>query len=145
MVRTMADVHPITPTFDLEILPEGPALFNSVNLLKHAIHAKNKEAGWWTDLNTGEPLQRNVGELLMLMVSELAEAMEGHRKNLQDDKLPHRKMIEVELADCLIRIYDAAGGLKLDLAGALVEKLAYNQTRKDHKPEERMKAEGKKY
>ncbi|XUM19805.1 hypothetical protein ACRAVF_19255 [Bradyrhizobium oligotrophicum S58] len=38
----------------------------------------------------------------MLIVSEIAEAMEGERKSLMDDHLPHRKMVEVELADTLI-------------------------------------------
>lgn len=58
---------------------------------------------------------RNLGELLMLAVSELAEALEGHRKNRMDDHLPHRKMAEVELVDFLIRMFDVAGGLGLDL------------------------------
>lgn len=81
----------------------------------------------------------------MLIVSEIAEAMEGERKNLQDDKLPHRKMAEVELADALIRIFDYAGGMNYDLAGALIEKLAYNAQREDHKLENRLKADGKKF
>lgn len=102
-------------------------------------------ANWWINIETGEPIQRNVGELLMLCVSELAEAMEGHRKNLQDDKIPHRKMFEVELADCLIRIFDMAGGLRMDLGGAFVEKMAFNSTREDHKIEQRKAAGGKKY
>lgn len=107
------------------------------------VHRANEK--WWIDINTGEPLQRNVGELLMLCVSELAEALEGHRKNLMDDKLPERKMFEVELADCVIRILDIAGGLGLDLGGAYEEKMAYNAQRADHKVENRLKAEGKKY
>src|SRR5690348_6581415 len=37
------------------------------------VHEDNRRRGWWTDLYTGKPKQRNVGELLMLMVSELAE------------------------------------------------------------------------
>ena len=102
-------------------------------------------AGWWTDLATGGPKDRNDGEMLMLMVSELAEAMEGLRKNLQDDKLPHRPMVEVELADTLIRIFDYAGARGLDLAGAVVEKLAFNQQRADHKPENRAGENGKKF
>lgn len=97
------------------------------------------------DLDTGLPLERNVGEMLMLVVSELAEAMEGHRKGLRDDKLPHRLALEVELADALIRILDLAEGLKLDLAGAYVEKMAYNATRLDHTVEARKAAGGKKY
>lgn len=114
-----------------------------INSLTALVHAGNEK--WWTNLKTGKPLKRNVGEMLMLCVSELAEAMEGDRKGLMDDHLPHRKMMEVELADCLIRILDICGGLGLDLGGAFVEKLAYNRTRADHKPENRLKKGGKKY
>jgi NTP pyrophosphatase (non-canonical NTP hydrolase) len=97
------------------------------------------------DLETGEPAKRNVGELLMLIVSEISEAMEGHRKNLQDDKLPRRKMLEVELADAVIRILDLSAGLGLDVGGAMIEKMAYNETREDHTREARLRANGKKY
>jgi hypothetical protein len=69
--------------------------------------------------------------------------MEGARKGLMDDKLPHRPMLEVELADAVIRIFDMAGGLHLDLGGAIAEKLAYNASRADHKPENRIKPGGK--
>ena len=106
-------------------------------------HTANRT--WWTDLDTGERKNRNVGELLMLCVSELAEAMEGHRKSLPDDKLPNRDMFTVELADCLIRVFDLAGALKLDLNGAFEEKMTYNAIRADHKPENRKLNGGKKY
>jgi NTP pyrophosphatase (non-canonical NTP hydrolase) len=123
----------------------APRVREAVSFLASHIHALNHEAGWWSDLQTGEPIQRNVGELLMLCVSELAEAMEGHRKNKMDDHLPHRPMMEVEIADCLIRLFDLAGGLGLDVSGALVEKMEYNAKRADHKPEARAKPGGKKY
>ena len=71
--------------------------------------------------------------------------MEGARKGLSDDKLPSRTMEEVELADTLIRIFDYAGGFGLDLGGALVEKLAYNAKRADHKPAARIAPGGKKW
>lgn len=100
---------------------------------------------WWRDLQTNEPIERNVGEMLMLVVSEIAEAMEGDRKKLMDDKLPHRPMIEVELADAMIRLMDIAGGLGLDLAGAWYEKMEYNNTRKDHTREGRLAVGGKAY
>ena len=101
-------------------------------------------AKWWYDQD-GRKLIRNKGEMLMLMVSELSEAMEGERKNLMDSHLPDRKAIEVELADLLIRLFDYAGAYNLDLDGAVWAKRSYNSTRKDHTLEERNKPNGKKW
>ena len=80
---------------------------------------------------------------MALIHSEISEALEGGRKGKMDDHLPHRYAVEVELADALIRIFDTAGAMKLDLAGAVIEKLAYNQQRADHKPENRFAEGGK--
>lgn len=107
------------------------------------VHAANKK--WWMDLQTGAPIQRNFGEMIALCHSELSEALEGHRKDLMDTHLPDRKMVEVELADCLIRIFDIAGALGMDIEGAYQEKMAYNAVRADHKTENRIKPGGKKY
>ena len=81
----------------------------------------------------------------MLIVSEVAESMEGARKGLMDDHLPHRTMEEVELADALIRIFDYCGGFGFDLQGAFDEKMAYNKTRKDHSLAHRKAEGGKKF
>ena len=146
---------------------------DAINELSKEIHESNVIAGWWSDLKFDKKIQslvdrgfdsntaqtilstlgierstlktRNTGELLCLVHSEISEAMEGDRKNLMDDKLPHRKMLEVELADALIRIFDIAGAKGLDLGGAIAEKRAYNAVRKDHKVENRLKDDGKKY
>jgi NTP pyrophosphatase (non-canonical NTP hydrolase) len=99
----------------------------------------------WHYTPEGERVERNKGEMLMLIVSEIAEAMEGERKDLMDDKLPHRKMVEVELADALIRIFDYAGAFGYDLQGAYEDKMEYNRTRIDHTYEHRAQAGGKKF
>ncbi len=113
--------------------------------LQQICHGAAVKGGWWNDIETGEPLERNIGELMMLIVSEDAEAFEGVRKNQQDKHLPHRKAEEVEVADLLIRIFDYAGHRNLDLGGALFEKMEYNKTRADHKIENRKKENGKKF
>lgn len=121
-----------------------PQLAQQLNDL--AKHCRGVNEHFWRNIKTNRRLKnRNRGEMLMLMVTELAEAMEGERKGLMDTHLPHRPMAEVELADCVIRLMDYAGGFGYDIGGALAEKLAYNAVRADHKRENRLKKGGKKY
>lgn len=115
-----------------------------VRQLSHECFQAAIDSGWYMD-KSGAPRVINIGERLMLCVSELAEAMEGHRKKLKDDHLPDRSMFECELADCVIRIMDLAGYTEIDLAGAITDKLAYNRQRPDHKLENRAKEGGKEY
>jgi NTP pyrophosphatase (non-canonical NTP hydrolase) len=88
---------------------------------------------------------RNEPEMLCLIHSEISEALEGIRKDLKDDHLPERPMVEVELADAVIRIFDYAGYKNMDLAGAVLDKMEYNRKRADHKIENRAKEGGKKF
>lgn len=118
---------------------------NAAQLLQEACHNRAYNNGLWHDPHTGEEIKRPVPELLCLIHSEVSEALEGFRKDLMDEKLTHRKMLEVELADAAIRIFDMAGAFDMDLAGAIAEKLEYNNKRADHKPENRIKAGGKKF
>ena len=131
-------------------------LTESVDLLVEVCHSASLNAGWWYDLKTDIDLRRQacegtrlgkalVAEKLCLIHSEVSEAMEGHRKGLQDDKLPEFPAITVELADACIRIFDLAGALGLDLGSALAAKMAYNAGREDHKIENRLKPGGKAY
>lgn len=124
---------------------EEDKLEHCVQTLIDSCHSRAAANGWWSDLETGKPKDRNVLEMCMLVVTEVSEAVEGYRKGLKDDHLPHLNMFDVELADVLVRVFDMAGGLKTELARAFVEKLAYNDNREDHKIENRKKAGGKKY
>lgn len=119
---------------------------DAIRELVKMCHTEN--ARWWVDPATGESLKERefiVPCKLMMIVSEITEAMEGHRKNLPDDKLPHRPAFEVELADALIRIFDLAGAYNVDLGGAFVEKLNYNRDRIDHTHAHRQATGGKAY
>lgn len=100
-------------------------------------------AGWWDNINPQDPYV--FATKLALVHSEISEALEGGRKDKMDDHLIHRKAEEVELADAIIRIFDLAKARKLDLLGAIREKLSYNQFRADHKIENRAAAGGKKF
>ena len=106
-------------------------------------HGRSLNAGWYHDPKTGQPIDRNVGEMLALIHSEVSEALEGYRKNLRDTHLCDRPMIEVELADTIIRILDLAGHLKLDIGQAYARKLAYNAQRADHSLAARAAENGK--
>ena len=127
----------------------------TMNTLSRHLHEDNMKAGWWTeeekhwvaDIKTNGS-DKKLGIMLVatklcLAHSEISEALEGIRKGLMDDHLPHRSMFEVEIADVLIRLFDLAGATGIDLGGAMIENLAYNKQRKDHKKEHRDGVGGK--
>lgn len=118
--------------------------YHGIRMAQFLASKTARDAGWYKNPQTGEDIQRNFGEVIALMHSELSEALEADRKGLMDDKLPHRDGREVEFADCIMRILDTAEALGLDVAGALIEKNRFNATRADHKLENRA-AGGKRY
>ena len=126
---------------DDEEMTGDEQLAAALNVLANDIHDDSVSAGWWDDGDDKYVLATK----LMLVVSEVAEAMEGLRKDQWDDHLPHRKMVEVEVADALIRLLDFAGALNMDIGGAVMEKLEYNRNRLDHKQETRQAAGGKQF
>lgn len=135
------EISEVTEMFSLEV--DNLAL--GVNGMQQLCHYLARNSGWWAEYDAMPTEYRKhfVGGKLALVHSEVSEALEGFRKNMLDDHLTHRAMFEVELADAIIRIFDLAGSQELDLGRAMIEKLAYNQQRADHKPEARAAEGGK--
>jgi NTP pyrophosphatase (non-canonical NTP hydrolase) len=121
------------------------ALCEGLNASAQIIFQSNKAKGFWDK-------ERNVGELLMLVTSELAEAMEAHRKGkfanwenysgfcLQSDynrntfdptSFGHyvKDTFEDEIADAIIRLLDLSAGLGIDLEKHIDAKVLYNESR----------------
>lgn len=121
-----------------------------INELRDICFNDSRDAGWHTDIESGKEYDEwqqaeRFPLKLVLVHSELSEALEGVRKGLNDDHLTDRPMAEVELADAVIRIMDLSGSMGYDIGGAIMEKLAYNKQRADHKIANRKAAGGKKF
>ncbi|MFC1703578.1 nucleotide pyrophosphohydrolase [Candidatus Omnitrophota bacterium] len=87
----------------------------TVKGLTKLCHSIAKEKGFWDK-------KRNVGEMLMLIVTELAEGMEAYR--LQD-----KDNFNEEMADTFIRLFDLCGGLDIDIEKEIIKKMKHNKTR----------------
>lgn len=137
-----------------------------VNELKRAVHEAAVDHGWWskeveTVSNgiTRVPVERNMGEMIALMHSELSEALEASRDTATADPtaiyyeyefngIPEISLeptqllpghpatligkpvgIASEFADVIIRVLDTCEALEIPITRALVEKHNYNLTR----------------
>jgi len=87
----------------------------SLNKMAELCHSVAKEKGFWDQ-------ERNIGEALMLVVTEIAEAMEGYRHQDQDN-------FREELADAFIRLLDLCGGLGIDIEAEIAKKYEVNKSR----------------
>lgn len=90
--------------------------------MEEIVHDIAKEKGWWEG-------DRNDGELIALMHSELSEALEALRKPTQPSHIKNHSQLEEELADVVIRIMDYSAARKLNIGSAIIAKIDYNTTR----------------
>jgi NTP pyrophosphatase (non-canonical NTP hydrolase) len=97
-----------------------------INSLVHEAHQNAVDKGW-------DDKPRSFGDVVALMHSELSEALEDHRngRGFTETYYEGEKPcgIPIELADTVIRIFDACGKYGIDLESAIREKMAYNATR----------------
>ena len=119
---------------------------NDLNKLAKEIYEGNKLRGF-------DVSKENIGQTLMLVVSELAEALEADRKGKHADLVAYEKRLEDinngrrkfkgphmftedikdtfedEIADSIIRLFDLCGGFGIDIEKHIDLKLQYNATR----------------
>lgn len=117
-----------------------------LNSFAAAVHENAVTHGWWEE-------ERGLPEVLMLCVSELAEALEEYRSGrpmlyfpcnaggvcCEEDGSAHYapclaqskkpEGVAVELADCIIRILDYCGHAGIDIEEAIRIKHEYDKTR----------------
>lgn len=112
--------------------------FKGLNKMADTVYRNNVSKGFWDN-------ERNTGETLMLIVTELAEALEAHRKGMtamppmdipegatvskEDFERFYKDTYEDEIADALIRIFDLCGGTGIDLEWHVSQKVNYNKQR----------------
>lgn len=98
----------------------------TINELVAEAHAYSISNGFWK-------ANSDIGNKLMLIVTELGEFFEKYRKDdfSPDEHCPEFTNQTIEIADAMIRIFDLAGrlGIGNHLQEAIEAKMAYNNTR----------------
>ena len=83
--------------------------------------------GWFSGVQGFD--RANFSGDCMLVVTELAEAVEADRKDLMSDHIPDFHGRAEEVADAMIRLFHLAGKYNIDLPGAFVQKMHFNFNR----------------
>ena len=98
----------------------------TLNELRDKAYQNARDKGFY---DQGRP---NMAAYCANLHGEVSELWEAHRKGMLDkpcDKMAELTCLEEELADVLIRCFDMAGALNVDLDAAVAEKMRYNSTR----------------
>lgn len=103
---------------------------HDLDKLAHEIHQIAVDHGWWEN----GVAERNEGEAIALMHSELSEALEeirdGRPAIYYDEANPNKpEGWLVEYADCIIRILDTVTAKGYSILPAMEAKIAYNRER----------------
>lgn len=111
----------------MEMDEQEKIIFNGLNLLVEKCHENAEKKSWWNPAPT-------FAEGLMLIVSELSEALEdfrdGYKPSVHHENDNYKPVgIPSEMADVIIRMCDLCGGFKIPLAEAVIKKMQYNATR----------------
>ena len=97
-----------------------------IKAITKTIHMITRDKGFWSN-------PRNIGEMCMLIVTEISELYEGIRKNgLRVDTGKGTILnpnVGEELADATIRIFDLADALGVDLENEIHKKIDTNRGR----------------
>ena len=114
---------------DYKIMRDELNEITPINKWVHEIHKNAVQHGWYDGQSV-----KNFGELLMLVVTEVAEVMEEYRNGrLMRETYVNEKGkmcgIPSELADIVIRVMDICGYYEIDLEQAIAEKHEYNKSR----------------
>ena len=99
----------------------------NINQLIEDAHSNAVIHGFWDyykniDNSLQEVKKAFVTQFLMLINCEIAEAVEGLRKNDENN-------FKEELADVAIRLFDLCGGLNIDLEYEIAKKMDKNRLR----------------
>jgi len=111
------------------------AVYALLSEYQDAAHATARAKGWWAEHTTPSGIvmgPRDVLAMLMLITTEVAEAAEDVRTgNMLTTIEESGKPVGFpsELADIVIRVFDLAGGLGIDLQHELALKMMHNTTR----------------
>lgn len=96
---------------------------SAINACAGTVYANAKAHGWWEQ-------DRNEGEMIALIHSELSEALEAIRAgNPPCPKDPSMSTLEEEMADVVIRVMDFCHAKDINLGRAIQKKHAVNMAR----------------